>query len=92
MKYEIKPSTRFKKDLKLAHKRGYKLSLLADVIEKLANGETLDEKYKDHNLSGDYSGFRECHVTPDWLLIYKISNNQLILFLSPTGTHSDLFN
>lgn len=91
MKYEIKPSNRFKKDVRLSQKRGYDLSLLTEVIRHLANGETLDEKYKDHALAGEYKSFRECHITPDWLLIYQIADNELILFLSRTGTHSDLF-
>ena len=65
--------------------------MLEEVIEILANGETLPEKYNDHNLTGDYSDCRECHITPDWLLIYKISNDELILYLTRTGTHSDLF-
>lgn len=91
MKYELKPSARFKKDVRLSQKRGYNLSLLTEVIEKLANGEVLSEKYKDHSLTGCYGGFRECHITPDWLLIYQILDNELILFLSRTGTHSDLF-
>lgn len=91
MKYELKPSARFKKDVRLAKKRGYNLNLLTDVIEKLANGEELEPKFKDHLLTGDYGGFRECHITPDWLLIYSIHENELILYLSRTGTHSDLF-
>ena len=82
---------RFQRDLKRIEKRGYNISLLAEVIKKLANGEQLPEKNKDHNLSGDYSGCRECHITPDWLLIYEISNDELILYLTRTGTHSDLF-
>ena len=84
-------SNQFKKDLKLASKRGYKLDLLDAVVTKLAAGESLPEKNRDHELIGDYAGFRECHIQPDWLLIYKIDNNELILFLSRTGTHSDLF-
>lgn len=84
-------SNRFKKDLKLAIKRGYKIELLETVVDRLAAGEALDEKYKDHLLTGDYGGFRECHITPDWLLIYQINENELVLFLSRTGTHSDLF-
>ncbi len=91
MKYEIKPSSRFKKDMKLAKKRGYDQSLITEVIEILARGETLNERYQDHTLSGDYVGFRECHITPDWLLIYQIQGNELVLLLSRTGTHSDLF-
>ncbi|MCI6652188.1 MAG: type II toxin-antitoxin system YafQ family toxin [Ruminococcus sp.] len=65
--------------------------LLKDVIEILASGQMLPEKYKDHNLTGNYYDCRECHITPDWLLIYKINNNELILYLTRTGTHSDLF-
>ncbi len=91
MKYTIKASTRFQKDLKKLEKRGYKLSLLADVIKMLAIGEKLQAKYKDHNLSGNYEKCRECHITPDWLLIYEITERDLILYLTRTGTHSDLF-
>lgn len=91
MKYEVKPSNQFKKDLKLAAKRGYKIELLTDVIKKLANGEVLDPKYRDHQLSGNFAFFRECHILPDWLLLYEIDGEQLILILSRTGTHSDLF-
>ena len=91
MKYEVKPSNQFKKDLKLAAKRGYKIELLTDVIKKLANGEVLEPKYKDHQLSGNFGFYRECHIQPDWLLIYGIDSEQLILLLSRTGTHSDLF-
>ena len=91
MKYEVKPSNQFKKDLKLAVKRGYKIELLTDVIKKLANGDVLDPKYKDHQLSGNFGFYRECHIQPDWLLIYEIDGEQLILLLSRTGTHSDLF-
>lgn len=91
MKYDIQISTRFKKDYKLIKKRGYDTGLLKVVIEMLANGVSLPEKYKDHSLTGDYSGFRECHILPDWLLIYKIERNRLILGLTHTGSHSDLF-
>ena len=91
MKYEVKPSNQFKKDLKLAAKRGYKIELLTEIIKKLANGEVLDPKYKDHQLSGNFGFYRECHITPDWLLIYQIDGNELILYLTRTGTHSDLF-
>ena len=89
--YSIRPTTKFQKDLKRIEKRGYNISLLTEVIKKLANGESLPEKYKDHNLSGEYAGCRECHITPDWLLIYEIADNELILYLTRTGTHSDLF-
>ena len=83
--------TSFKKDYKRIVKRGYDVSLLEKVIEILANEEKLPEKYKDHSLSGDYKEFRECHILPDWLLIYKIENDHLILSLSRTGSHSDIF-
>ena len=85
-------SNRFKKDLKLAAKRGYNLDLLENVVDTLARGEKLTEKFRDHELVGNYSGFRECHIQPDWLLVYRIENSELILFLSRTGTHSDLFD
>lgn len=91
MKYAIKPTTKFQKDLKRVKKRGYDISLLTEIIKKLANGEQLPEKNKDHTLSGDFSECRECHITPDWLLIYEIEGENLILYLTRTGTHSDLF-
>lgn len=91
MKYQIEMSTRFKKDYKLAQRRGYDISLLKEVIDILADGKQLPEKYLDHPLAGDYSGCRECHIQPDWLLIYRIEKNLLILGLTRTGTHSDLF-
>lgn len=91
MMYSIKPTTKFQKDLKRIEKRGYNITLLADVIRKLANGEKLPEFNRDHSLSGEFSGCRECHIAPDWLLIYEISENELILYLTRTGTHSDLF-
>ena len=65
--------------------------MLTEVINTLADGEVLDPKYKDHPLIGDYTGCRECHITPDWLLIYQIDRNALILYLTRTGTHSDVF-
>ena len=88
---DIVASNRFKKDLKLAIKRGYNIALLNDVVNQLAMQKTLEEKYKDHELTGDFKDFRECHITPDWLLIYQIIDNELVLYLSRTGTHSDLF-
>lgn len=91
MKYHVRMSNRFKKDIKLAQKRGYDQSLIFAVIETLANGKKLDEKYRDHLLTGDYGGFRECHITPDWLLVYQVRENELLLLLARTGTHSDLF-
>lgn len=91
MKYTVKPTIRFQRELKRIQKRGYDISLLTVIIKKLANGEVLPEKNRDHNLSGDYIGCRECHITPDWLLIYEIDNGELILYLTRTGSHSDLF-
>lgn len=92
MKYTVKLTTQFKKDYKMAMKRGLKIGLLDEVITALAKGESLPEKYRDHALSGNWSGFRECHVLPDWLLIYRIENDILVLTLTRTGTHSDLFD
>ena len=89
---EIVLSNRFKKDLKMAKKRGYNLALLNDVVEKLARQEPLPKKNRDHSLTGDFIGFRECHIQPDWLLVYRVNDEELILFLTRTGTHSDLFD
>ena len=91
MKYIVKPTSLFAKDLKRIRQRGYNLSLITDIIKKLANGEPLPAKNKDHSLSGKYSGCRECHITSDWLLVYKISGDRIYLYLTRTGTHSDLF-
>ena len=93
-KYRIKWSTRFKKDYKLAMKRGYEISKLDDVIRLIAKGDQqqkLIEEYDDHELSGDWKGHRELHVLPDWLLVYYLEENVLVLTLSRTGTHSDIF-
>ena len=89
--YNIRVTTKFQKDLKRIKKRGFDVSLLTDVIKKLAAGESLPEKNRDHWLSGNYTGCRECHITPDWLLIYEVDRNGLILYLIRTGSHSDLF-
>ncbi|MBQ3426567.1 MAG: type II toxin-antitoxin system YafQ family toxin [Clostridia bacterium] len=91
MKYDIEMSAKFRKDYKLAMKRGYNPLLLEEVVNILANGETLPEKYRDHGLDGNYNGYRECHIQPDWLLIYRIDKDVLVLGLTRTGTHSDLF-
>ena len=88
---EIVISNQFQKDLKLAKKRRFKLDKLQKVINTLATKQVLDNTYKDHSLFGNYKGFRECHVEPDWLLIYRIDNDILSLFLFRTDTHSDLF-
>lgn len=91
MKYKVVPSNQFRKDLRLAQKRGYDIAKIKEVLVVLANGEPLAAKYRDHALTGNYSGCRECHIQPDWLLVYQIREQELILFLSRTGTHSDLF-
>lgn len=83
---------RNQKDYKLAKRRDMNIALLKDIVTKLANGEPLDARHKDHPLSGDWIGHRECHIQPDWLLVYRIENDILVLTLSRTGTHSDLFN
>ncbi|MBQ1916988.1 MAG: type II toxin-antitoxin system YafQ family toxin [Lachnospiraceae bacterium] len=84
-------TSQFKKDLKRIRKRGMDLSLLRNVLQTLREEKLLEEKYRDHALTGDYAGFRECHIQPDWLLIYAISYGELILTASRTGSHSDLF-
>lgn len=87
----IKYQAAFKKDYKRIVKRGYDMRLLEKVIELLANQKPLPGKNRDHQLSGDYAGCRECHITPDWLLIYEVADEELILYLTRTGSHSDLF-
>ncbi len=91
MKYEVKLTNRFKKDLKLAKKQGKNADKLLAVIEKLASGKTLEKKYRDHDLSGKYKGCRECHIEPDWLLIYEIFDDVLVLILNRIGSHSEIF-
>ena len=91
MKYDLQFTSQFKKDLKLAKKQNKDLGKLFEVIDILANGETLDAKYKDHSLTGNYRGTRECHVDPDWLLIYEIRGDVLVLMLYRLGSHSELF-
>lgn len=90
-KYRLVQTKVFKKDLKIAIKRGYNIDLLGVVVDTLALGQVLPEKYKDHILTGNYKGCRECHITPDWLLIYEISDTEVILYLTRTGTHSNFF-
>ena len=92
MQFELILTGRFKKSLKLAKKRGLDLTLLDNVITMLQNDIPLEEKYRDHELKGKYQGFRECHIQPDWLLIYLKENDVLTLTLVDTGTHADLFN
>lgn len=87
----IKYQTAFKKDYKRIKKRGYDTRLLEVVIGILAEGKSLPAEYKDHSLTGDYKGCRECHISPDWLLVYEIIEKDLLLYLTRTGTHSDIF-
>ena len=91
MRYRIKFTSSFKKNYKLMQKRGLDISLLDSVVEKLGQGLTLEEKYCDHALAGKYTGFRECHIKPDWLLIYLLEDDVLTLTLVNTGSHADLF-
>ena len=91
MKYEVKFTNQFKKDLKLAKKQNKDLDKLYEVIGILADGGTLDARYRDHDLSGNYKGTRECHIEPDWLLVYEIRDEVLVLLLYRLGTHAELF-
>lgn len=88
---KIVSSNQFKKDIKLAIKRNFDIKELENVVDTLANEKVLDKEYKAHELKGTYSGFMECHIKPNWLLIYRIEDRELELFLFRTGTHSDLF-
>ena len=88
----VKFTAAYKKSYKLMKKRGLDLTLLEEVVDDLLQGKTLDKKYRDHALKGNRKGFRECHIQPDWLLIYLIENDILTLTLVDTGTHSDLLN
>lgn len=91
MKYEIKFTSKFKKDVKIAKKQNKNIEKLFEVIELLADGQTLDTKYRDHSLIGNYKNTREYHIEPDWILIYEIRNDILVLILNRVGSHSELF-
>ena len=91
MKYEVKFTALFKRDYKRIKKRKFNIAELQAVVTMLAEGKTLPETYRDHALIGFYRNARECHIRPDWLLIYSISNEILVLELMRTGSHSDLF-
>ncbi len=91
MKLDIVWTAQFKKDYKLAVKRGLKIDLIDDIIRQLSKCQPLPRKNRDHLLSGNYVGYRECHIQSDWLLVYRIDNDVLVLTLSRTGSHSDLF-
>ena len=88
---KIRYSSRFKKDFKAIIKRGFDIKLFEKSLDFLINEKPLSEKLMDHSLSGEYSGHRECHIAPDWLLIYKIEKDIMTLTLTRTGFHSDLF-
>ena len=92
MKYDLILTGKFKKGLKAARKRGLDLGLLEEVVTKLQMDERLEDKYHDHELKGNLKGFRECHIQPDWLLIYLKENDVLTLTLVATGTHADLLD
>lgn len=87
----LETTSNFRRDYKRIKKRGYNLRMLQNVIDELLNERVLAPKFRDHSLSGDYIGFRECHIEPNWLFVYKIDNKKLVLVASRTGTHSDLF-
>ena len=91
MSLDIVWTGRFKKDYKLALRRGREIGLLDEIIRTLARGEALPERNRDHALTGEWTGHRECHILPDWLLIYRIEGDLLVLTLARTGSHSDLF-
>ena len=91
MKYEVKFTSQFKRDLKLAKRQHKDISILLEIIEQLAEGHKLEDKYRNHELSGDYKGCLECHIEPDWLLIYEYVNDVLVLLLYRVGSHSELF-
>lgn len=88
----VRYATQFKKDLKLVKKRGKNLSKLKKIIEKLVNEEQLSPQNRDHSLSGNWKTFRECHIEPDWLLIYRINSDEVELVAQRTGSHADLFD
>lgn len=90
-RYIVKVTSLFRKDYKRAMKRGLNVTLLEHVVGELANGRPLPAKNKDHALTGEWVGYRECHVQPDWLLVYCIEDDVLVLTLTRTGTHSDIF-
>ena len=87
----LETTAQFRRDYKLMKKRGYERELIKTVLDKLLNGCPLEAAHRDHALTGNYAGFRECHIKPDWLLVYKIERDRLVLVAQRTGTHSDLF-
>jgi mRNA interferase YafQ len=92
MKYDKSYSAKFRRDYRRAMKQGKNMELLEKTIDLLAGGKKLSPEYRDHPLKGTYLGYRECHIEPDWLLIYRIEKDVLVLLLSRTGTHSELLD
>ncbi len=91
MKYTVRRTTRFRRELRKMLKRGADIGKLETVVALLAAGETLPPQYRDHALTGDMAGTRDCHITPDWILLYRIEEDVIVLALTRTGTHADLF-
>jgi mRNA interferase YafQ len=89
--YNAKTSNRFKRDYKLAKKQGKDLDKLATIMRILADGDTLSPQYREHRLTGNWKNRKECHIEPDWLLIYKIDNDNNAIIFERTGSHSELF-
>ena len=89
--YKVQYSNKFKKQLKNLRARGYDMTLFETVVTMLSQGKPLPEKYSDHRLNGKWQGYRDCHIQPDWILIYRIDKGVLTLYLTETGTHADLF-
>jgi len=89
--YTVKPTSSFRKDLKRVNRQGRDIKLVQEVLSKLADNVPLEESYRDHGLGGKYKGCRECHIQPDWLLVYQIDNDALYLYLMRTGSHAELF-
>lgn len=92
MKYDVVITNACKKDIKRASKQGKNINLLFEVVDRLSEGEVLEPKFKDHKLSGEYEGKRECHIEPDFLLIYEIREKEIVLYLARVGSHSELFS
>lgn len=92
MKYDIRITNSCKRDIKKAEKQGKNINLLFEVVDLLSEGKTLEPKFKDHKLVGQYEGKRECHIEPDFLLIYEIKLSEIVLYLVRVGSHSELFN
>ena len=91
MKYAVAQTSQFKRELRRAVRRGFDLAAIRDVVHQLAEGKALPPRHRDHALTGHFSGFRECHIAPDWLLVYLIDGKTMTLTLTRTGSHSDLF-